>query len=116
MEQKHKEWLNYLPLIAVIIVIFYLVNPLFFQHTFYPSSPSNLLANDAYAHLAYINDVIEVGNYNHESQFYVGFSGDQVSPREPPLMLFYVAFIKNYLGIPSYAAAQFGLLLGIVLA
>ncbi len=117
MDNKIKEFLRgYVPLVVVLVLLLFLANPSMFQNNLYSNSPNSFHASDAYAHLAYINDVIEVGNYNHEAQFYIGFTGDKLSPREPPLMLFYVAFLTNLLGIPSYVAAVFGLLLGILLS
>ena len=116
MGMKKGQYLRYVPLIILISLIFFVINPSFFQNSLDSSTPNSFLASDAYAHLAYIDDVIENGNYNHESQFYVGFTGDEFSPREPPLMLFYVAFISNLFGIESHVAALFGLLLGIVLS
>lgn len=113
---KKSLWWGYLPLVALIAVAFLVVNPYLFQNSLDSSSPNSYHANDAYAHLAYIVDVLEVGNYNHESQFYVGFNGAQLSPREPPLLFFYIGFLSNLLGIQPHVAALFGLFLGLILA
>ena len=112
---KKSLWLSYLPLVALILIAFLIVNPYLFQSSLDSPSPNSYYANDAYAHLAYIIDVIEVGNYNHESQFYIGFNGAQLSPREPPLMFFYIAFLSNLLGIQPHVAALLGLFLGLIL-
>lgn len=116
MIKVENSWWGYFPLIIIIVIIFVILNSAFFQNTFYSPMPNSLHASDAYQDLAYLNDLVEVGNYNRESQFIIGFTGDTVSPIEPPLKVFYLAFISNLLGIPTYAAALFGLLLGTILS
>ncbi len=107
---------RYLPLCIVLFLGFYLLAAPFFGNTFYLQRPSNLLAGDAYWHLFILGSVIEVGNYNFEPDALEGFTGEKLAPVEPPLVFYYSAFLANLLGIPSYVALQFGLLLGISLA
>ncbi|MEK6939057.1 MAG: hypothetical protein AABX04_08515 [Nanoarchaeota archaeon] len=113
---KKNSWWGYLPLVALIVVAFSVANPYLFQNSLDSSSPNSYHANDAYAHLAYIVDVLKVGNYNHEAQFYIGFNGAELSPREPPLLFFYIGFLSNLLRIQPHVAALFGLFLGLILA
>lgn len=113
---KNNLLMGYLPLAALIIVAFLVVNPYLFQNSLDSPSPNSYLASDAYYHLAYIVDVIKVGNYNYESLFYTGYSEEKVSPVEPPLVVFYIAFLSNLLGVPPHVAALFGLLLSLILA
>ncbi len=108
--------IKYIPLLVLIVIIFIITNPAFFQNSFEAKSPNSFLASDAYAHLAYINDILRVGSYNEESQFIIGFTGKKLTPIEPPLMLFQAAFLSNLLGIKSHVAILLVLLLGIILA
>lgn len=107
---------GYLPLAAVCLIGFFLVSEPFFNRTFYTEKPNNLLASDAYEHLLYVESIRDVGNYNYEPGEMVAFVKERLTPREPPLQMYYSAFLGNLLGIPSYVAAQFGLLLALFAA
>jgi hypothetical protein len=114
--KKGNRWIKYAPLIVLIILIFVLINPSFFQSNFEAKSPNSLLAGDAYGGVSYIYDIDRMGNFNQESQFILGFTGGKVTLREMPLFFIYGTFLYNLLGIEPYVAIFLGLLLGMILS
>lgn len=107
---------SWITLVITLILIFLLLNPIFFKSKVVHNAPQGYLAGDSYWHLAYITYLNEKGYYTEEPGFTTGYNPSSINTMEPPLFFYAAAAISWAMGIPAYDASVLLLFLAVACA